>query len=215
MNQKILKNFVVFEGIDGAGTTTQIKRLKNSAIGEKIFATAEPTNGETGRFLRRVLSGEIEADAKTAAFLFAADRAEHLWGKEKADFNGAIQEKCERGTICVSDRYFFSSLAYQGETCGEDFVKMLNSTFPLPELLFFFEIDCEISLSRIGGREKREIYEKIDFLKKVQERYKNVISSFENSQMKIVCVDASKSVEEVGDLIWNEISKMPIFKAIV
>ena len=73
----ILKNFIVFEGIDGAGTSTQIKKLVergNSCYEGRFVATAEPTTGETGRFLRRMLGGEFSVDEKTNAYLFAADR---------------------------------------------------------------------------------------------------------------------------------------------
>lgn len=77
----ILKNFVVFEGIDGAGTSTQINILKEKKEAERFFFTAEPTDSPTGKFLRTVLKGNVELDPRTSAYLFAADRAEHLWGK--------------------------------------------------------------------------------------------------------------------------------------
>ncbi len=206
MENDILKNFVVFEGIDGAGTSTQIERLRSSTFSNRIFTTAEPTKTETGIFLRRVLSGEIKVDERTAAYLFAADRAEHIWGKH------GIEEKCKSGMVCISDRYFFSSLAYQGSQIGEKLPRLLNSPFPLPELLFFFEIDPALSLQRIGERSKREIYEEIEFLKKTAARYKSVVDSFEGSNMKIVRIDATKSIDEVCARIWEELSKMPIFK---
>ena len=76
----ILKNFVVFEGIDGAGTSTQIKMLAERNP-ERFVQTAEPTGGETGLFLRRMLAGDFSVDEKTNAFLFAADRCEHIYGK--------------------------------------------------------------------------------------------------------------------------------------
>ena len=103
----MLKNFIVFEGIDGSGTTTQIKKLAERFPKEKVFVSAEPTKNETGLFLRRMLKGEFSVNEKTASFLFAADRCEHLYGK-----NG-ILEQIQNGKIALSDRYFFSSLAYQ------------------------------------------------------------------------------------------------------
>ena len=120
----LLKNFVVFEGIDGAGTSTQIDVLKNRAEAGSFFFT--------------------------------------LWGTSAE--NGGIENQCKNGKIVVSDRYFFSSLAYQCVDCGEELPRVLNKIFPLPEILFFFEINPEISLSRITGRGTREIYEKLDFL---------------------------------------------------
>ncbi|MBR6913089.1 MAG: dTMP kinase, partial [Treponema sp.] len=120
----ILKNFVVFEGIDGAGTSTQIGILQNSSFAEKFFFTAEPTNGETGKFLRKMLKGDVKLDPRTSAYLFAADRAEHLWGTSGT--NCGIEKQCEDGKIAVSDRYFFSSLAYQSVTCGEELPRDLQ-----------------------------------------------------------------------------------------
>lgn len=195
----ILKNFVVFEGIDGAGTSTQIDILKNSEIKDKFFFTAEPTSNETGKFLRKMLKGDVKLDPRTSAYLFAADRCEHLWGE-----NG-IENQIKDGKIVVSDRYLFSSLAYQTVTCGEELPRDLQKPFPLPEILFFFEIDPEISLSRIDGRETKEIYEIVDFLKATEERYKKVIASYENSEMKIIRIDATKSKEEIHQIIVNNL----------
>ena len=145
----ILKNFIVFEGIDGAGTSTQIKKLveKNPS---KFIATAEPTSLPTGKFLRQMLAGEFSVDEKTNAFLFAADRCEHIYGK------GGVKELTENGKIVVSDRYLFSSLAYQSVSCGKEFPLFLNSKFPLPQLLFYFEINPEISLARVNSRNERK-----------------------------------------------------------
>lgn len=202
----ILRNFIVFEGIDGAGTSTQIEMLMNSPHARKFFPTAEPTNGETGRFLRRMLGGEFRLDPRTAAYLFAADRCEHLWGTGGDDFNGGIERICAGGKIVVSDRYLFSSIAYQSVTCGGELAKILQAPFPLPELLFFFKIAPEVSLSRIGGRGKREIYEEVEFLRKTEERYERAISEFEGTGMKIVTIDAAKTKEEVAAEIIGAIS---------
>ena len=199
----LLKNFIVLEGIDGAGTSTQIKKIIESNP-EKYAATAEPTTGETGKFLRRMLSGEFSVDEKTNSFLFAADRAEHLYGK-----NGII-EQINNGKTVISDRYLFSSLAYQSISCGEELPKLLNSTFPLPEILFFFEIDPEISLKRVDSRnEKKEIYEKLDLQKKIAAEYEKIISKYEagsaESGMKIIRVDATKSIEEIAEFIKSKL----------
>ena len=204
----ILKNFIVFEGIDGAGTSTQLKLLSEK-YSENIYITAEPTEFETGIFLRKMLKGDFPLDSKTAAFLFAADRNEHLFGK------GGIKEQTEKNKIVACDRYIFSSLAYQSVSCGWDLPYKLNEDFPLPEILFFFEIDPEISLQRIQGRGFTEIYEKLDYLKKTEEQYLKVISFFEKKhpEMKIVRVNACDSIEKTAGMIWSYIEKLPIMKA--
>ena len=206
----ILKNFVVFEGIDGAGTSTQIKRLVErgcAAAGEGAFvATAEPTGLETGKFLRRMLGGDFTVDEKTNAYLFAADRCEHIFGK------GGVQELCQAGKIVVSDRYFFSSMAYQSVSCGEELPKLLNEPFPLPEYLFYFVINPEVSLGRVTSRgEKKEIYETIEKQKKIAAQYEKVISEYEKTAtetgMKIIRIDAEKSIEEISTEIWEKLKK--------
>lgn len=190
----VLKNFIVFEGIDGSGTSTQIKKLEES-FPQKIITTAEPTKNEIGKFLRKMLAGEFSVDEKTASYLFAADRCEHLYGK-----NGII-ENLQNDKIVVSDRYFFSSLAYQSVSCGKELPKLLNSPFPLPEYLFYFEINPEISLNRVNSRgEKKEIYENLEIQKKTANLYNEIISEYENDKshkMKIIRIDASKSIEEI------------------
>ena len=196
----ILKNFVVFEGIDGAGTSTQINILKEKKEAERFFFTAEPTDSPTGKFLRTVLKGNVELDPRTSA--------EHLWGKSGS--NCGIEKKCSDGKIVISDRYFFSSLTYQSVTCGEELPRLLNSAFPLPQILFFFKISPEISLKRVDARGEREIYEKIDFLQATEERYEKLMDEYEakNTGMKIVRLDAAKSKEEVSTQIWQELSKL-------
>lgn len=201
----ILKNFIVFEGIDGAGTSTQIKKLVEHDT-THFVPTAEPTTNETGKFLRRMLGGEFSVDEKTNAYLFAADRCEHIFGK------GGVQELCESGKIVVSDRYFFSSMAYQSVSCGEELPKLLNSPFPLPEYLFYFVINPEISLGRVNARgEHKEIYETIEKQKKIAAQYEKVISEYEKkaveTEMKIIRIDASKDIETISKEIWDVLNK--------
>ncbi len=200
----VLKNFIVLEGIDGAGTSTQIKRLVQSNP-EKYIATAEPTSGPTGKFLRQMLAGDFHVDERTNAYLFAADRCEHIFGK------GGVKELCESGKVVVSDRYFFSSLAYQSVSCGLELPQLLNSPFPLPEYLFYFDINPEVSLARVNARnEKKEIYENIEAQKKIAALYEKVISMYENDaglreEMKIIRVDATKSIEEIESIIASSL----------
>lgn len=199
----VLKNFIVFEGIDGAGTSTQIKKLVERD-NNRFIATAEPTGNETGKFLRRMLGGEFSVDEKTNAYLFAADRCEHIFGK------GGVKELCESGKTVVSDRYFFSSMAYQSVSCGEELPKLLNSPFPLPEYLFYFVINPEISLGRVNARgEHKEIYETIEKQKKIAAQYEKVISEYEKTAgetgMKIIRIDASKDIETIAEEIWKKL----------
>ena len=144
---------------------------------------------------------------KTAAYLFAADRCEHIYGKD------GVIDLLNQGKIVVSDRYFFSSLAYQSVSCGNELPRLLNSQFPLPEILFYFYIDPEISLKRVEDRnEKKEIYEKIDYQKKTAALYEEVINEYSKpelkDEMKIIKIDASKSIEEISQIIWQNVQGM-------
>lgn len=207
----VLKNFIVFEGIDGSGTSTQIKVIKQklSQINANFFVTCEPTDNEIGKFIRTILKGHIKFDPKTLAYLFAADRCEHIFGQ-----NG-IEQKCNNGQIVISDRYLFSSLAYQSASCGLELPSTLNSFFPLPQLLFYFYIDPEISLKRVISRDGNdtEIFENLQYQQKTYDWYNKVILNYQNqndSQMKIIKIDATQSIEQISQIIWGEVSKLPI-----
>ena len=138
----IIPNFAVFEGGDGSGTTTQLslltERLKNSKK-PVFFPTFEPTEGPIGKLIRvALLTSEFKKDTElqrqTIAMLFAADRNEHIY---KPD---GILAHANRGELVVSDRYVLSSLVYQGIECGDELPQSLNSRYPAPDVLIFFDI---------------------------------------------------------------------------
>jgi len=207
---EILKNFAVFEGLDGSGTSTQIGILEDSfnkrSSTPTLYRTFEPTNGFIGKLIREALRKEIAFTPKTVAMLFAADRNEHIYG------SGGIEERCERGELVVSDRYLPSSLVYQGITCGEDFPALINKGFPAPELLLFFDIDPEIAINRIANREYTEIYEYLDFQILVRERYNALLPRLSACGVKVETIDASQPPEEVAREVWAAIAKMPIMR---
>ena len=224
--RQILKNFVVLEGIDGAGTTTQMKaalerREKEASSGRKLpefLWTSEPTTAPTGLFLRRMLKGEFESTGETSAHLFAADRSQHINGSLVMDegnrLSTGVRQACNMGKLVISDRYYFSSLAYQSIDCGMDLPSRLNEDFPLPELLIFFQIDPEISLARVNSRgEEKEIYEKLDFQKKVALAYEKIMEDVQKeNKINFLILDAGKKKEEISEIIWHEIEKLPIMK---
>jgi dTMP kinase len=210
---KILKNFVVFEGIDGSGTTTQLNILETFFLQNKdrlslpvFYKTFEPTDGIIGRIIRQGLGKKQNFSPKTAAFLFAADRNEHLYAP------GGIVERCNRGELVVSDRYAASSLVYQGITCGKTFPARLNRDFPGPELLLFFDLDAETAQKRMANRDRREIFEYLDFQIKVRDCYKALLPAWEAQGVRVETVNAALPPEKVAGKVWKAIQKMPIFK---
>ncbi|MDR2135185.1 MAG: dTMP kinase [Treponema sp.] len=204
----ILRNFAVFEGLDGSGTSTQMEMLKrrfeDGAALPPLYATAEPTGGETGLLIRRALKGEPALLGETMARLFAADRGEHLYGA------GGIAERARRGELVVCDRYVPSSLAYQGIECGEELPRALNSPFPAPELILFFDLDPRAAGERIRGRKEREIYERADFQLKVRDRYLGLLPFFRSQGSAVVRIDAALGREEVAEQVWAALRNMPI-----
>lgn len=209
----ILENFIVFEGIDGAGTTTQLNALKE-LFKESLLITAEPTSSPTGKFLRQMLKGDVKVVPETASFMFAADRNEHINGElliEGERLVTGVRSACESGKIVISDRYFFSSLAYQSSDGDSQLVHHLNESFPLPKLLFYFDIQPQDSLKRIQGRGVSEIYEKEAFLTKTVCEYKKVLEEYsedgKGKGMKTVIIDATRPKEEITSLIAQEISQ--------
>lgn len=205
----ILDNFIVFEGIDGAGTSTQLNILKRKLPSPYTMFTAEPTNSPVGTFIRTLLKGDASVSPETMARLFAADRQEHITGEQ------GIINAVKSGKTVFCDRYIFSSFAYQNDSCGsalQDLVKKENESFPLPELVFYFVIDPEISLKRITGRSVIEIYEKKDILDKVAERYRTIFDTYKQCvpEMKIIEIDATQPVTSIEKNIWSSLSAMPI-----
>lgn len=202
------EGFVVFEGLDGAGTTTQIEALFNKLTGKSIpvFSTCEPTDSPIGRAIRDVLGKKTSVTPDTLALLFAADRNEHLWGI------GGILEHLDRGEIVLCDRYLFSSLAYQTLESSRDFVWNLNSRFPLPEYLFFIDVPPVECQSRMRVRGTSDIFDKITFQYKIRESYLDTFRAFERSGMETHLIDGTGSVEDVQEKIWNILEKGTILK---
>jgi len=204
----LIHNFIVFEGIDGTGTTTQLNRLSQrlEARGLAYHASCEPTPGPVGVLIRQALSGSFAARPETVARLFAADRGEHLYGPD------GIAARTARGQLAVSDRYFFSSLAYQGLTCGDELPALLNAPFPLPELLLFFELDPVVAERRMASRKALDIYENLEFQRRVAGAYRTIIDSFEDSGMAIVRINASAPPDEVESAVWSAV--LPLVRKI-
>ena len=199
---EILRNFWVLEGLDGAGTTTQLKNLEAymSGKGLPVFRTAEPTIYETGKFIRRVLSGEVKVPQSTVAYLFAADRDNHLNNPEYG-----VKAHLAKGETVISDRYFFSSFAYQSIGFDPDAVMMLNSLFPYPELVLYVDTPVEDCISRIDSRgTDKEIYEKLDYQRLVHENYESFFSRLPEG-CRLIRVDGTLTREEIFEILIKEI----------
>ena len=196
-----IKGFIVLEGLDGAGTTTQLDKLTEAYenIGKTVVRTFEPTDSEIGRLIRRVQRGEIRTTSESLALLYASDRHNHLFGE-----NGIV-ENAEKGNIILSDRYFYSSYAYQSSFCDPEWVRDINN-YPHPEILIFVDPPVDECLRRINARnEKKEIFEKKEILTRVRENY---LKSFENlpSDVRFLHIEGILSIEETTKRILDFLS---------
>jgi len=197
-DRKILNNFFVIEGLDGAGTTTQLKLLDEVLLSREIphYCTFEPTDFEIGRLLRDILHKKKHANRDTIALLFAADRNEHIYRKEDG-----ILEHLAKKELVICDRYLFSSLAYQSVDCGFNFVYTLNSRFPLPEYLIYIDTPVMISQERLNSRPGNELFDIKVFQEKVLKNYIDIFKLFSESGMNIVTVDGNQPIEAIHSSI--------------
>ncbi len=186
--------FIVLEGLDGAGTTTQTALLVQHlrSRGHQVVSTREPTPGPVGRLIRQTLRGDAEAPSvSTLPWLFAADRAHHL--------DSLIEPTLAHGGWVVSDRYLHSSLAYQSLTLPLDQVHALNATFRVPDLTVFLDVPVDECLRRIGTREghAREFYEDRQRLEAVSRQYTAVLKLQRSLGARLEILDGTTSVEQV------------------
>ncbi len=189
--------FIVFEGIDGAGKTTQIELLEQHlrSMGRRVYRTAEPTESVSGGLLRDALGGVSHRTPCEMAALFVLDRIFH----NVNPING-IEKMLADGVDVICDRYYYSSLAYQGSETDFEWVRAMNLNCPeirRPDLCVFLDLTPEASMARIeGGRVTHEIYETVEKLTRVRDRFFEVLESL-GERDRICVVDASRTVEEI------------------
>jgi dTMP kinase len=186
--------FVCVEGLDGCGKTTQtkllVKRLREK--GYDALYTAEPSRGKIGRFVKRYcLHGEKRVSSVIEALLFAADRFEHV--------EDVIAPFTRKGKIVISDRYVYSSLAYQG-AAGLDlkWIAKVNEHAVRPDLAIFVDVEPEIVVKRLKRR--KSVMENLQTQRKVQEVYMEFVEEGE-----LVKINGNRSVEEVADDILKTV----------
>lgn len=164
---------IAIEGIDGAGTTTQAQLLVNrmNANGIPAHLTNEPSSGPIGRLVRQILTGEVRnIDAAAMALLFAADRMDHV--------NHEIWPQLREGVHVVTDRYLWSSLAYQSLELDLDWVAAINQRAPAPDLTIYLRVDSQIAGERRRSRGKRpDLYEYDRLQKRIAANYDKLLGA--------------------------------------
>ncbi|WP_407422288.1 dTMP kinase [Methanobrevibacter sp.] len=180
--------YIVFEGIDGAGKSTQIQLLKEwlEANGFKVETLVEPTDSEIGKLIRRILQrpdAKTDLVQKTLGLLFAADRML------------IMDELNDESKVIISDRSFISSLAYQDNM---EWIGELNRYAKKPDLLILLDLDVKKSVSRTSGE---DTFENEEFLTGVRDNYLNLAKNYEHQ-----IIDANNGINKVSSDIKKAVA---------
>jgi len=198
--------FLVLEGIDGSGTTTQLDRAVAylESLGHSAVATREPSTGPIGRLLREALLGRLampdgtRMDGRSMALLFAADRIDHLQRE--------IEPQLAAGTSVISDRYLLSSLAYQAEEAERDWVLGLARGILRPDLTLLLDVPIDVAAKRreAAGR-PIERYDADSYLAKVAANYRALASQ----DPSVVILNGATTKDDVTTAMCQAIA--PLF----
>ena len=207
-------HFVVLEGIDGSGTTTQVSRLAARYALEKLPAmtTAEPSAGPIGATIRQILSGRLVLQSvqglvspswKSMALLFAADRQDHI--------EAEIAPNLEDGVAVLCDRYVYSSVIYQSVSSevegAEEWIRSVNRHAIRPDLVLYLKVDPAAALKRRMSRDRKtEIFDDPAFQQRLSEVYDRLPELF--PETRVITIDGNRPADEVTAACWAEIQQI-------
>lgn len=202
---------IVLEGIDGAGTTTQLGALREHfrATGRRAVFTFEPSDGPVGSLIRLALQGRVVGgnfalhehagaeprpaepfDAAALALLFAADRADHA--------ATTLEPNLRAGRHVVCDRYLLSTLAYQGQHAERGWLLEINRPALVPDLTLFLDVPPHEAEARMrGSRWKRDVFETSEQQRRIRERYLEVLDAGIARVGRVERIDSSRPAAEV------------------
>ncbi len=188
---------IVLEGLDGAGTTTQARRLADALVarGRAAHVTREPSDGPVGRLLRELLTGGHAIpgqalDQATFGLLFAADRMDHVQRE--------VAPALAAGTIVISDRWYHSSLAYQGTGAERSWIRTLNQRARRPELTIFLRVRPEVAAARrVAAGRAQELFEDLPMQARVAAGYEVTLAELAAAGEVIVTLDGEQPLDAV------------------
>jgi dTMP kinase len=209
-NNSTRGRFIVFEGLDCSGSSTQSNLLYERLLqaGKRVWLTSEPSGGPIGHLIRLLFSGRVilpperQVKDRQFAYLFAADRFDHLNNP-----TSGIYKYLDEGIDVISTRYVLSSLAYNVETQEEEeFVRRLNSEFPVPDALVFLDCTAETSLARMSiSRPNRDAY---DTLEKLSTAYSNFMRILRHYPAPKLVVDAKLPKDVISDMVYDFVAQV-------
>jgi dTMP kinase len=185
--------FICIEGLDGSGKSTQAKLLtkKLNKARYKAIYTAEPSQGKIGKFIRKRLFEQKRMPISAEALLFAADRIEHVQNEVAPALN--------EGKIVVSDRYVYSSLAYQGSAdLSLEWIEAVNANAKKPDLCIFIDVEPSVVLERL--KRKKSVMENLETQQKVRNIYLKYVEKGE-----LLRIDGGKSKPEVLEALYAQV----------
>jgi dTMP kinase len=192
--------FVVFEGIDGTGKSTQINLLQEKLrrLGYSVISTYEPTDGPYGRKIRELFINRSTVSHEEELELFMADRRQHV--------EEVIRPALDKGQVVLCDRYYLSTVAYQGANgLDPDEILARNKAFaPVPDLALILELEPALGILRIQNhrQEHPNTFEEESSLNRVAAIFKSLKEGY------IRRIDASGSVESVHQQVMQEVEKV-------
>lgn len=204
-----MSRLIVLEGLDGAGTTTQARRLVEhlNAKGGKAHLTREPSDGPIGKLIREMLTGGHAIAGQsisqgTFGLLFAADRLDHLQRE--------VDVQLAAGATVVSDRYYHSSLAYQGTGADRDWITTLNGRARKPDLTIFLAVRPEVAAARrVAAGRVQELFEDLRMQEEVAAGYKATLSELSAQGERIETIDGEASPDAVFGAILALVGALP------
>jgi dTMP kinase len=183
--------FICIEGLDGCGKTTQAKLLANKlAKSHNALYTAEPSRGQIGAFIRKCcLYGEERLSTVVEALLFAADRIEHI--------ENEVLPALNEGRVVISDRYVFSSLAYQGAAgLNVEWIEKINERALKPDLAVFIDVNPGVVMQRL--KPKKSVMETLETQQKVRKIYLQFVE-----EGRLTVINGNKSKNEVARELYE------------
>ena len=204
-----MSQLIVLEGLDGAGTTTQGKRLTHHLReqGWRVHLTREPSDGPIGRLIRELLTGQHAiADQQirqsTFGLLFAADRLDHLQRE--------VEPQLAAGATVISDRWYHSSLAYQGTGADRDWIAALNGRARRPDLTIFLQVRPEVAAQRrVAAGRVQELFEDLRMQQDVEAGYRATIEELRAQGERIEIIDGELPM----DAVFQEVLRLVVSAA--
>ncbi|MCK5176582.1 MAG: dTMP kinase [Candidatus Aenigmarchaeota archaeon] len=187
--------FIVFEGIDGSGKTTQVKLLEKYLVSKNksVLETVEPQKKPIGNLIKNLVRFN-DTPKEAIALLFAADRVDHV--------KNTLIPNLDEYDFILCDRYYYSSYIYKSiQGCEEKWIEEINKYMIEPDLIILIDVDADDFLKRRG--ENKVIFENMEFQKKAKEKY----LEFAKTTKKVVVIDGSRSVDEVYNNIMGVVNE--------